>query len=78
MELLLCTASLPGGSERRYSFCTVLYYLGAESRGTFCCKSSLPGVVGSGTPLVHCPTNRVQWKLVCLSCGTNCLGEMTT
>ena len=48
MDLLQCTASLPGGSGQCNSRSTLPHCLGA---------------VGSGTPAIHCRTAWGQWAV---------------
>ena len=53
MELLQCTASLPGDSRQCNSCNALPHCLGA---------------VGSATPAMHCPTAWGQWAVQLLQC----------
>ena len=53
VELLQCTASLPGGSGQ-CNFCNALPHC--------------PGAVGSGTPAMNCLSARGQWAVQFLQC----------
>ena len=59
MELLQCTASLPGGSGQ-CSFCNALPH----------CL----GAVGSGPPAIHCRTAWGQWAVQLLQCTASLPG----
>ena len=59
VQLLQCTASLPGGSGQRNS-CNALPHC--------------PGAVGSGTPATHCLTAWGQWAVQLLQCTASLPG----
>ena len=69
VQLLQCTASLPGGSGQWNSCNTLPHYLGAVDSGTFAlhCLTAL-GAVGSGTSAMHCRTAWGQWAVEPLQC----------
>ena len=64
MDLLQCTASLPGGSGQMNSCNRLPHCLGAVGSGAF--RNALPhclGAVGIGTPAMHCLTAWGQWAV---------------
>ena len=60
VQLLQCTATLPGGSGQCNSCNTPPHCLGA---------------VGSGTPAMHCHTAWGQWAGTCCNAPPHCLGH---
>ena len=62
VELLQCTASLPGGSGQRNSCNALPHCLGALGSATSAihCRTAL-GAVGSATPAMHCLSALGQW-----------------
>ena len=90
VELLQCTASLPGGSGQWNSCNALPHCLGAvgsatpaahchTARGQWAaklvsCTATVPGGGGSATLAMHCLTAQGQWAVELLQCTASTLG----
>ena len=75
VELLQCTASLPGGSGQCNSCNALPHCPGGSGQCNSC--NALPhclGAVGSATPAMHCLTALGQWAAELLQCTASLPG----
>ena len=77
VELLQCTAPLPGGSGQCISCNALPHCLGAVGSATpaMHCLTAL-GAVGSGPPAMHCPTAWGQWAVELMQCTASLPGAV--
>ena len=74
VELLLCTASVPGGSGQWNSCHALPHCLGEWAVELVQCTASVPGAVGSGTCAMYCLGAWGQWAVELLSCTVSLPG----
>ena len=72
LQLLQCTASLPGGSGQCHSCNALPHCLGAVGSRipAMHCLTAL-GALGSATPAMHCLTAWGQWTVELLQCSAS-------